>query len=182
MYYNNYDKLLTVEPGAFAVETTPQPTHFLIPFIGRNEMDGEVFGVELAVDYRPVDWWHLKGSYSYQQVQMHLNRSSLDTVSESMEGATPHNQFFLRSSFNLPGNIELDLSPRYTDNLPSLKIDSYVELDARLSWKPLKDLDVSLIGQNLLDKHHPEYKQSLIAETGSSEIQRSVFVKIEWKF
>ncbi|MBT3878831.1 MAG: TonB-dependent receptor [Candidatus Scalindua sp.] len=182
LYYNNYDKLLTVEPGAFAVETTPQPTHFLIPFIGRNEMDGEVFGVELAVDYRPVDWWHLKGSYSYQQVQMHLNRSSLDTVSESMEGATPHNQFFLRSSFNLPGNIELDLSPRYTDNLPSLKIDSYVELDARLSWKPLKDLDVSLIGQNLLDKHHPEYKQSLIAETGSSEIQRSVFVKIEWKF
>ena len=33
LYYNNYDKLLTVEPGAFAVETTPQPTHFLIPFI-----------------------------------------------------------------------------------------------------------------------------------------------------
>lgn len=182
LYYNNYDQLLTVEPGTPAFETSPQPTHLLIPFVGRNEMDGEIFGLELAADWRPVDWWHLKGSYSYQQVQMHLNGKSLDTISESAEGSTPHNQFFLRSSFDLPKNLELDLSPRYTDNLPSLKVDSYVELDARMAWKPLENLEVSIVGQNLLDKHHPEFKQSVIVETGSSEIQRSVFAKIEWRF
>jgi iron complex outermembrane receptor protein len=182
MYYNNYDKLLTIEPGTPAFETSPQPPHLLIPFIGENEMDGEIFGLELAVDWRPVDWWHLKASYSYQQIQMHLNKSSLDIISESAEGTTPHNQFFLRSSFDLPKKLELDLSPRYTDNLSFIKIDSYVELDARLAWKPFKNLEMSLIGQNLLDSHHPEFKQSVLVETGSTEIERSVFAKIEWKF
>ncbi len=182
LYYNNYDKLLTLEPGTPYPETLPTPAHLVIPFIGNNEMDGEVFGVELAVDWRPVDWWHLKASYSYQQILMHLNKSSLDTVSESVEGSTPHNQFFLRSSFDLPRNLELDLSPRYMDNLSSVNVDSYVELDARLSWKPFENLEMSLIGQNLLDNHHPEYIQSVIVETGSTEIERSVFAKIEWKF
>ena len=182
LYYNNYDKLLTLEPGTPYLETFPTPAHLVIPFIGENEMDGEVFGVELAVDWQPVDWWHLKASYSYQQILMHLNKSSLDTVSESVEGSTPHNQFFLRSSFDLPGNLELDLSPRYVDSLPSVKVDSYVELDARLAWKPFKNLEMSLIGQNLLDNHHPEYIQDVIVSTGSTEIERSVFFKLEWSF
>ena len=182
LYYSNYDKLLTLEPGTPYLETLPTPAHIVAPFIGRNEMDGEVFGMEMAVDWRPVDWWHLKASYSYQQILMHLNKSSLDTTSESIEGATPHNMFFLRSSFDLPGNVELDLSPRYTDTLPSVKVDSFVELDARLAWKPFENLEISLIGQHLLDNHHPEYKQSVIVSTGSTEIERSVFFKIEWSF
>ncbi len=182
LYYNNYDKLLTLEPGMPYLETLPTPAHLVVPVIANNEMDGEVFGVEMAVDWRPVDWWHLKASYSYQQILMHLNKSSVDTISESVEGTTPHNQFFLRSSFDLPKNLELDLSPRYMDNLSSVKVDSYVELDARLSWKPFENLEMSLIGQNLLDNHHPEYIQSVIVETGSTEIERSVFAKIEWRF
>ena len=140
-------------------------------------------GIELAIDWRPVDWWHLKGSYSYQQILMHLNKSSLDVLHQrAVEGSTPHNQFFLRSSFDLPRNLELDLSPRYIDNLPSVKVDSYVELDARLSWKPFENLEMSLIGQNLLDNHHPEYIQGVIVSTGSTEIERSIFAKIEWRF
>ncbi len=182
LYYNNYDKLLTLEPGMPYLESLPSPSHLVIPAFAKNEMDGEVFGVELAVDWWTVDWWHLKASYSYQQIQMHLNKSSLDVTSESTEGATPHNQFFLRSSFDLPRNLELDLSPRYMDNLSSVKVDSYVELDARLSWKPFENLEMSLIGQNLLDNHHPEYIQSAIVETGSTEIERSFFAKIEWRF
>ncbi len=170
MYYNNYDKLLTLEPGTPFLETLPTPAHIVSPFIARNEMDGEVFGMEMA-----VDWWHLKGSYSYQQILMHLNKSSLDTVSETVEGSTPHNMFFIRSSFDLPGNIELDLSPCYTDTLPSVDVDSYVELDARLAWKPFENLEISLIGQHLLDTHHPEFKQGVIVSTGSTEIERLVF-------
>jgi len=178
LYYNNYDKYRTIELGTPFLEST----HYVSPSTADNEAGLESFGAEVSVDLRPVDWWHLKASYSYQQILMHLNKSSSDTISETVEGTTPHNQFFLRSSFDLPWNTELDLSPRYADNLPALEVDSYVELDARLAWKPLKNLEISLIGQNLLDNNHSEYVQDSIISTGSIEIERSVFAKIEWKF
>ncbi len=182
MFYNNYDKLITIEPVMPYIEMAPQPPHFVIPNIGGNKMDGEVYGAELAIDWKPFDWWHLKASYTYIQIQMHLDQNSNDTISESAEGATPHHQVFLRSSFDLPKNLEFDISPRYTDNLPALKVDSYVTLNARLAWKPLENLEVSLVGQNLFDNHYPEFKQSVFVDTGSTEVERSVFGKIDWRF
>ncbi len=182
LFYNDYDKLRTAEPRSPFLETIPEPSHLVFPLIGDNKMDGEIYGVELAVDWRPVDWWHITASYTYLQIQLHLDKDSGDIVSEVAEGESPHNQFFLRSSFDLPKDLEIDLMPRYTDNLPSQDVDSYVTLDARLSWKPFQNLEISVVGQNLFDNQHLEFKQELIVNTISTEVERSVYGKIEWRF
>ena len=60
-------------------------------------------------------------------------------------------------------------------------IELVTALDLRLAWQPRKDLELSLVGQNLLDNAHPEYGSSFILST-PSEIQRGVYLKADWKF
>jgi iron complex outermembrane receptor protein len=48
----------------------------------------------------------------------------------------------------------------------------------RLGWKPSKQVELSLIGQNLLDKRHPEFGQP----NTRSELERGVLAKAVWKF
>ncbi len=181
-FYNDYDELRTIEPGLPFIETSPAPPHLVIPFTGSNKMDGGVYGVELAANWRPVDWWRFSAAYTYLQIHLHLDEDSGDTVSEAAEGESPHNQFSLRSSFDLKKDIELDLWLRYVDNLPSLNEDSYVTMDARLSWEPIKDLELSIVGQNLLDNHHPEFTQEIFINSTPTEVERSVYGKIAWRF
>ena len=63
----------------------------------------------------------------------------------------------LRSSMDLPQHLSLDCSVRYVDSLPAVQIGSYVTLDARLGWRPNQNLEMAIIGQNLLQDHHLEF-------------------------
>ena len=57
---------------------------------------------------------------------------------------------------------------------------SYVTLDVRLAWRPRNNLELSLVGQNLLDSHQKEFESQLF--TLGSEVERSVYGKITWGF
>src|SRR5262249_52477030 len=120
-------------------------------------------------------------TYSYLQMQLHLDGRSRDTVSESAEGESPHHQFALRSSMDLPGQVELDWAVRYVDSLPRQRIPSYLVADVRLAWKPRKNLEFAIVGQNLLDSQHPEFAASLI-NTQPTEVEQSVYGKLTWRF
>ena len=87
----------------------------------------------------------------------------------------------LRSSMDLPHNLSLDGTLRYVDSLPALHISSYVSLDVRLGWRPVKNLELALVGQNLLREQHAEFNPSFIA-TQRAEIERGVYGKITWRF
>ena len=53
-------------------------------------------------------------------------------------------------------------------------------MDIRLAWRPVNNLELSLVGQNLLAKHHLEYIQE--AFTTATEIDRGVYGKLAWQF
>lgn len=61
------------------------------------------------------------------------------------------------------------------------EIPSYYSLDVRLAWKLKPNLELSLVGQNLLDENHPEYYVPIV-QSEPTEIQRGVYVKGEWKW
>jgi iron complex outermembrane receptor protein len=63
--------------------------------------------------------------------------------------------------------------------VPISDIPSYFRLDARLGWRPTKALDMSIVLQNAFDDQHPEFTEGTLED---SEIQRSVFGKITWRF
>jgi iron complex outermembrane receptor protein len=175
-FYNTYDHLRTIEVGP--VPLSP-PLH--IASQGDNLMSGETYGVELGAHWQAASWWRWSGTYSYLQMQLHLDPGSRDRTSEGAEGDSPHHQFALRSSMDLPRRIEFDVALRYVDSLPNQRIPSYLAMDVRLGWRPTKNLELAVVGQNLLDDRHPEFASSII-QTRPTEIQHSVYGKLTWRF
>ena len=79
---------------------------------------------------------------------------------------------------DLPGHLEWDLGIRYVDALPAPRVPAYVELETRLGWKPIKNLELAIVGQNLLDNQHPEFG----ALASRQEIERSFYGQVTWSF
>ena len=92
--------------------------------------------------------------------------SNLNTTRENV----PHHQGSVRSLISLPNQVEFDSWIRIVDKLSASNIANYVELDLRLGWKPIPSLDLSLVGKNLLDNHHPEASPSLFLATQPTEV------------
>ncbi len=176
-FYNVYYDLQTIESG------TPAPPDFSIPICVRNKMNGNAFGVELAAKWQALEWWNIKGSYSYIKLQLHTEGDSTDTFAEDdFEDDIPNHQFSIRSMMDMPGNLELDSWIRYVDSVPAANADSYITLDVRLGWKPTDKIELSIAGRNLLEKRHKEYGTSSIINTQVTDIERSAYIGITWKY
>jgi iron complex outermembrane receptor protein len=196
-FYNDYDNLRSAEVGRPFLEGSPWPPHIVIPTFADNKMEGEAYGVEAVIDCRLKDWWQLRASYSFLQLQLHPDRDSGDILTETDEERSPHHQVSLRSLMNLGKDLELDVWCRYVDSLPAegsddidllilnrqrVRVKSYVTLDVRLGWRPNENLEVSIVGQNLLDDQHLEFSKPSFINSLVTEIERSVYGKITWRF
>jgi iron complex outermembrane receptor protein len=98
----------------------------------------------------------------------------------------PNHIFNIRSYLNLPYNLELDIFYYYvssrstpTSQFVFQPIPEYGRLDVRLGWKPVKNVDLSFVAQNLFDPSHPELRELLEVD---SETQRSFYLKATFKF
>jgi len=153
-FFNDYDNLVTLRSGSAFFKTTPVP-HLVIPLYFDNVLYGEVYGAEIAANWEVKKNWRLNAAYSYLTLDLHIEDTGTDDPDE--EGRAPRNQFYLRSYYDLTDKLELDLSAKYIDNLPMENIQSYVRLDARLGWHIKEDMELSFVGQNLLDSKHQEF-------------------------
>jgi len=184
LFYNTYDHLRSTEPGPSPtqpVSVLPPPGLILAPLHLENKLDGETYGVELGPTWRVTDWWRLRPSYTYLHMAMHHDSGSLDQNSILDPGRSPENQFALRSSMDLPYNFSLDCALRYVDELRTLKIPSYTTMDVRLAWRPRRNLEFAIVGQNLFQPSHDEFAASFIT-TPLTEVERSVYGKLTWWF
>ncbi len=158
-FYNTYNNLRTYELGNPFLEASSSSAHLIIPTTLNNKKYGETYGLEISAQWQVLQQWRLHASYSNLQVQMHGKDGTTDTVTINREaGTSPRNQFTLRSSYDLHENMEFDAFIRYVDRLSTDAINSYTEMDIRFGWSPIKNLDVSIIGQNLLNESHTEFK------------------------
>ncbi len=180
-FYNSYDDLITYEPGTAFFEASPPPPHLVIPLIMDNKMDGSTYGVEVATKWDIMDKWRLSAGYTFLQIQLHADSSSAATEPEEIEGNSPHNKFQLQSYMSLPYGFEFDQMLYYVDNISNQDVDKYVRVDVRLGWNPSENVEVAVIGQNLFDPQHLEYISSG-AGIAPTEVERSVYGKITWKF
>jgi iron complex outermembrane receptor protein len=179
LFYNDYDELRT---GTLATPYLDGTTSSLIlPFYVTNDMQGETYGTELAMELRPFRWWRLKAAYTYLRMSLHPGDTGDDPASMAAEGEVPRHQVSLLSYMDLPGNWGLDLWGRYVDELPTQEISDYFTLDARLSWRPMERLELALVGQNLIEETHQEYAPDYVEFT-PAEIERSVYFKVTWQF
>ena len=180
-FYNNYTNLRSAEPGMPFLEGSPAPTDVVFPLVASNKMGGGTYGIEPFVEWKVVPKWQLLGSYSYLQMDIKKNANSLDPTADSPDGESPRHQFYVRSSIDLPKHFEQDLSLRYVDKLSSLNIPSYYSLDFHLGWRPGTHLELSVVGQDLLNSQHLEFIPEFI-NTTPTEVRRTFRGHITWRF
>jgi iron complex outermembrane recepter protein len=182
-FYNDYEDLLFVGEGYFG---TPfmDGSLFILPLVIDNVGGGETYGVELVADWRPTNYWRLAAGYSY--LEMDLGDTSIGRKKRAERGS-PQNQINLRSYLSLPHNLQFDTTLYYVDSLNVLSaintlvpIREYYRLDARLAWQPTENLELSVVGQNLLDPVHQEHVE--LTFSGTSFPERSVYGKLTWRF
>jgi iron complex outermembrane receptor protein len=82
------------------------------------------------------------------------------------------------SFVNLGKRVTFDQMLRYVDTLPNPHVPSYMEIDLRLAWRPVDDLEIALTGQNLIHPRHREFGGG----PSRREVQRGVYGKVTWQF
>ncbi len=177
-FFHDYSELRSLEPGAAPVDP-PVPVATFYTF---NKLEGEAWGVELASDWQMLDWWRWRGTYTFYELNLDPTDGGTDYATIALlEGNAPQHQFSLRAQLDLTERVDFDLGLRFVDELENPHIPAYATIDARLAWRPRPNLELSLVGLNLIEPAHPEFGATQVP-TGQREIQRSVYGKISWRF
>ena len=119
-------------------------------------MHADSYGFEISAQWKLSCRWRVQAWYAYLKIDADINPQSNQTAAD-FEDIDPRNQAFLISSWDLGCGRELDLIARYVDTLRALSVPSYISLDLRYSMKLRCGLEATVVGQNLLDSHHPQY-------------------------
>jgi len=160
VFHHDYDLLRTLTPA-------PGGAAFV------NDMEGRSAGFEAWGTWRAADWLRLQAGFTRQDQALRLRAGAVDLQPPSTTGNDPDNWWNLRASIDLGPKHELDLMLRHYDPLPNPAVPEYTALDMRFGWRVTRALELSLTGQNLTDKRHPEWGFA----PGRPEFERAVFVK-----
>lgn len=166
-FYNDYKDLRSIHPNRQG----------LLVFSNRTE--GDAYGVEIAQTFQPLDWWTLRASYTFLEMDLDVEGANPFSFNTAMEGNDPRHNFVVHSSLNLPYNLEFDQVLRFVDDLPEPHVPGYLVLDLRLAWEPKPGLEIAVVGQNLLDDQHPEFGPDTPLR---KEVAQSVYGKVTWRF
>ncbi|MCK5719344.1 MAG: TonB-dependent receptor [Thiomargarita sp.] len=185
IFSHEYNQLRSMGMPSFDMTTTP----LTILYQSTNGMWGEIYGLELATHWQILKNWKLISTYSYLDVQLHINGED-EIMGESDEKNDPHHQATLRSLLSLPNHLELDTSLYYVSRLDapgsgeeSPPIHSYLRTDIRFGWRPNKTLDLSIGVRNLFDNQHSEFGNSFNGNRIiASEVERAAYVQFKYKF
>jgi iron complex outermembrane receptor protein len=179
-FYNRYDDLLSVENRPPVPEALPAPLHLVLPIFLRNGIEAQTKGVEISYLWEMRSWWRLKGSYSLMHLNAERYASSNDasTIAQ-LQGDSPRHKVVMQSLMTLPRAFELDLTYRYVSDLPGSdqKVPAYSTGDVRIAKWISRHVELSLVGRNLFQPHHPEYAGD---PGGLVVIRRSAYLKLTW--
>lgn len=178
-FFNRYTDLFSEDiTGAAFVETTPAPTHLLLPAEFGNGLQGQTKGIEIAPEWQVTSFWRLRGSYSYLHMNLEKGPNSMDIGSApGIMGSSPQHEVSADSAFNIGKPFQLDLIVRYVSALPAQQIPAYVTGDANFQWQFKPHLGLTLTGRNLLQPYHYEFGGDPGPLVG---IERSVFAQVTW--
>lgn len=166
LYYHQYDdlRIITInENGRLQFD---------------NAQNGSTHGLEIWGDYHASDRWRLAAGLNVFRKDLDLDADATEIALNQHQGNDPEHQIFLRSSYDITDDIEFDALLRWVDSLPNPDVPEYTALDLRLGWQATEQVELSLVGRNLLDSEHLETG----TEGERGEIPRSVYLGAKWRF
>ena len=186
-FFNRYDNL---SYERFVGEHFGPGPSVILDYTFANGAVGNTYGFELASTYKITPAWRLQAAYSLVYMDMHpINVPGAVCTAVPV----PNNEFYLQSSFDLGRNWELDLIGRYVDSIaPELGIPFYVNVpasvpkyivgDVRLAWHPNKNLELSVVGRNLMRGKFYQYNYDPVFGTVGTEVGPEVYAQLAWHY
>jgi len=167
--------------------TSPYRPLGILPVFLTNVLNGKGDGIEANFRYQPKPWVTLKGSYTYLHQTYAAypiqDAQAARTVLGNL-GQDPNNRFHVGVSLSPFKMVELDTNLYFTgpfraDNTRSV-VNGYHKLDMRVAWKPIKELEISLVGQDMLKA---SYKSNIDSIMGyESKIQQRYYMQAIYNF
>lgn len=172
----------------------------IVPFYYKNVLDGKSEGFEADITFQINDWAKIKGTYSflhqsYTPVASLIGNpltlaEALDTVTSTTK-QSPKNRYSIGLSLDPTDSLEVDINlygwSLYRDdgfgppfNGINRVVNSYNRLDARIGWQATDNINISLVGQNMLKAAHREDVDSTLEF--SSLVQQSYYVKVDYNY
>jgi iron complex outermembrane receptor protein len=170
LFYNDYDDLRTTSPNPVTV----------LPVTFGNGWQGATYGLDAWATWTPLPWWRVVPGVEILRKRFDLKPGEQDIAgTQSVLGHDPGHQVFLRSFMDLPDNWELYVGLRQIGALPAISVPSYFEADVKVAYRPSPNVELALVGQNLVHAYHAEGSQP---SQPIHEIPRSWYAGIRWKF
>ncbi|MET1756365.1 TonB-dependent receptor [Novosphingobium sp. RD2P27] len=184
-YYNDYSRLLALAPTGFQPILSPsiaQPVGLYADFDLGGAADARTWGFEALLKGQIASGWRMEASYSHLNYEVGpdpLSGAPYELVFP-LQGS-PRHQLGLRSYADLSDNVLLDTQLRHVSELYHGQVPAYTALDARLTYRPRVGLEMSLIGEGLLDDQRLEFIQNLYP-TPPSYVPRTVAAEVRLQF
>jgi iron complex outermembrane recepter protein len=155
------------------------PSVGLVPATIGNTLEGHSRGVELGLNVQPIAWWRTHVGYTLLDTAVDQQRGSRDRTGGASEINDPDHLFALRTSVDLPRNIEADALLRAVGALPAPAVPAYTELTLRAAWHMTPAVELFAVGHDLLHAQHPEVGAAAAVRV---DLERSVRAGITVRF
>lgn len=155
----------------------------IIPEYLTNVLNGYGEGFEANFRFQPKDWITLKGSWTYLH-QNYVDHPIQDNETKwtvlTNKYQDPLNRFHAGLSLNPLENVEFDANLYFNSPFRDGTVRGYHKLDLRLGWRPSNNLEISLVGQDLIRATHLANEESIMGY--ESRIQQRYYVSAKYTY
>lgn len=159
LFSNRYTRLSSLEAGEFHAQFFPV-VDLRQDFRFGNGRYGNSRGAEVSLSSAIRPWWHVHGSYSYLR-----SRTAVLPGREDLDGpqyaADPSHQASVRSYWNLGRRWQADVMLYGVGRVAQRQVPGYLRADARLSWRPNREQEWSIVAQDLGSHGRLEWEPEL---------------------
>lgn len=172
-FYNDYDNIFL---DVYDTDNYVIGAVDILPVKTINGNKAHSTGVEVSTKWNPNESWQLSAAYSYINLVFDVRSSAASTD----WGKQPKNQFNVRSNYSFTDALSMSNAFYYVGDLGGINIPGYYRFDTRLAYEIRQNIELSLVGQNLMDDRHQEFTPFIYGS--AAEIGRSVYGSIAIKF
>jgi iron complex outermembrane receptor protein len=171
-FYNRYDDLRSQEVRGGRIDVD-------------NLLNDGSAGANITATVQPRAWARLTGSYTRLTHDLSLDPGSTDLYQGQFETIDPEHMARVQARFDLPRGFEVDVTTLYVGALPQVVrhipgTPSYTEAGFRVGWRITPQVEISLIGRDVLHDEHVEF----ISPTSSrvTWLERALFTRLALAF
>jgi iron complex outermembrane receptor protein len=182
LFYSEYNDLRGLRPEVIPPDFTAPPIHYVYRYYATNNLTGNTHGGEISVRWQASSILRFDGSLALVRTSLAAPAGSPpDDSIGGLIGNTPREEYKFHAAWDFSPTWALDLFARQTGRLTESGAPPYTGLDARISWRPRTNLEIELVGRDLLDPYHPEISGFFLGNE-VQQIARSVFFRTTYKF